>query len=538
MKLRYRQPVVKPDAKLAISPAILTNDTSEHPLLRLTKVCKQFPGTQALDSVNLDVRAGEVHALFGENGAGKTTIIQIIAGVIRPSSGEIFLNDEEVIIGSVQHARELGISAVFQEFSLIPQLTVEENLFLGSEVLFGPFLKKKNLHQRASGTLDSLGFSLEPNKKVMHLSRAEQQMVEIAKAFRTKPSIMILDEPTASLTEHEAEHLYSMIEVLKREGIGVIYITHRTNEIYRVADRITILRDGKRVATVDAKDTDSNKLVEMTIGRKIEQYFPTIDTQSGQLLLNVEGLRLSKAPTSSVSLNVRAGEVVGIAGLVGSGKSQIGRACFGLDKIQSGKITYLDDVIFDREQRINDLTPRAMLDRGMLYLPSDRRVEGLIMMRNVRENVSLPSLGLSKFSSGFILNRQGERVIVAEVAHRLGLSPGSIERPLEHLSGGNQQKVLVAKSLVRDVKLFILDEPTVGVDIGARTAIYHLIKDLCEAGAGVLLISSDLTEIANLTHRTYVMHRSVLCAEIDRKQLTEEALLNYFYADNKRINNE
>ena len=537
MKLRYRQPVVKPRAKPAVKKSILTNDTPQHPLLRLTNICKQFPGTQALDQINLDVRAGEVHALFGENGAGKTTIIQIIAGVIRPTSGEIFLNDEEVLIGSVQHARELGISAVFQEFSLIPQLTVEENLFLGSEVLFGPFLKKKNLHQRACETLESLGFALQPDKKVMHLSRAEQQMVEIAKAFRTKPSIMILDEPTASLTEHEAEHLYSMIEVLKREGIGVIYITHRTNEIYRVADRITVLRDGKRVATVDATDIDDNKLVEMTIGRKIEKYFPKINTQSGRLLLSIEGLNLSKSRNTPVSLNVHAGEVVGIAGLVGSGKSQVGRACFGLDKIHSGKITYLDDVIFDREQRINDLSPRAMLDRGMLYLPSDRRMEGLIMMRNVRENLSLPSLGLSKFSSGFILNRQSERDIVAEVAQRLGLSPGSIERPLEHLSGGNQQKVLVAKSLVRDVKLFILDEPTVGVDIGARTAIYYLIQDLCEAGAGVLLISSDLSEIVNLTHRSYVMHRSALCAELNREQLTEEALLNYFFADNKHISN-
>lgn len=498
------------------------------PLLRLKNICKYFPGTLALDNVTMDVRPGEVHILFGENGAGKSTLIQIMAGVVKPTSGKVMLNDEEVVIGSVQHARELGISTVFQEFSLIPQLTVEENLFLGSEMLAGPFLKKQVLHRRAQETLDSLGFDLDPKQNVMHLSRAEQQMVEIAKAFRTKPSIMILDEPTASLTELEAVQLYSMIEVLKREGIGVVYITHRTSEIYRIGDRITILRDGKLVSTVPVKDITEERLVELTIGRKIERVFPKINNQPGKLLLDVEHLNLSRNAISDVSINVHAGEVVGIAGLVGSGKSQIGRTCFGLNAIRSGTIKYLDDEVYNAEKRINDLSPRTMLDRGMLYLPSDRREEGLVMNQNVRENVSLTSLGLSKFSSGFLLDRQGEIDIVTDVAQRLGMSASFIERPLEHLSGGNQQKVLVAKSLVRDVKLFILDEPTVGVDIGARAAIYRLIRDVCEAGAGVLLISSDLSEIVNLTHRSYVMHRGELRAEFTRDEMSEQKLLSYF----------
>ncbi len=518
MKIRHQEGLVsKP------------NKARTRPLLRLENISKYFPDTLALDRVNFDVCSGEVHALFGENGAGKSTLIQIIAGVIRPTSGTVFLNDEEVIIGSVQHARELGISAVFQEFSLIPQLTVEENLFLGSEQLVGPFLDKASLHRRACETLNSLGFALIPERKVMHLSRAEQQMVEIAKAFRTKPSIMILDEPTASLTAHEANRLYAMIEVLKDEGIGVIYITHRTNEIYRISDRITILRDGRQVATVSVADTSEEKLVELTVGRRIEQIFPEINTQSGRLLLDIKWLNLSNQVARDVSINVHAGEVVGIAGLVGSGKSEIGRACFGLHKIRTGRIAYLDDPVYDSARRINDLSPRAMLDRGMLYLPSDRRVEGLVMIQNVRENVSLPSLGLPKFSSGLLLNRRSERDIVGEVARRLGLNPIGIERSLEHLSGGNQQKVLVAKSLVRDVKLFILDEPTVGVDVGTRASIYRLIRDVCEAGAGVLLISSDLSEIVNLTHRAYVMHRGELCTELARDNLTEQALLNYFF---------
>ena len=503
--------------------------SSPGPLLSLANISKQYPGTLALDQVNLEVQPGEVHVLFGENGAGKSTLIQIIAGVIRPTTGKIFLNGEELKIHSVHHARELGVSAVFQEFSLIPQLTVEENLFLGSELLMGPFLKKSHLHQRACETLQRLGFDLPPAKKVMHLSRAEQQMVEIAKAFRTKPSIMILDEPTASLTEQETDRLFAMIRILKEEGIGIIYITHRTNEIYRIGDRITILRDGKYITTVNVDDTSEEKLVELTIGRHIDQIFPDINIRPGRLLLDIKNLTLANQNVRDVSINVHAGEIVGVAGLVGSGKSELGRASFGLNKIQSGQISYLDDRVFDSNNRINEISPRAMLDRGMLYLPSDRRLEGLIMMQNVRENISLSSLRLPKFSSGFLLHRKSEIDIVGEVAQRLGLDPSNIENPLEHLSGGNQQKVLVAKSLVRDVKLFILDHPTVGIDIGARVEIYQLIRDVCEAGAGVLLISSDLSEIVNLSHRAYVLHRGKLCAEIPQEELQEQAILNHFF---------
>jgi ribose transport system ATP-binding protein len=497
-------------------------------LLKLDNITKQYPGTLALNQVNFDVHAGEVHVLFGENGAGKSTLIQIVAGVIQPSSGQLFLNGEELKIYSVHHARELGISAVFQEFSLIPQLTVEENLFLGSEVLFGPFIKKKLLHKRACETLDRLGFDLPPEKKVMHLTRAEQQMVEIAKAFRTKPSIMILDEPTASLTEQEADRLFAMIEILKEEGIGIIYITHRTNEIHRIGDRITILRDGQYVTTVGVAETSEEKLVELTVGRQINQIFPDINIRPGRSVLNIENLTLVNQVVRDISINVRAGEIVGVAGLVGSGKSELGRASFGLNKIQSGSISYLDDKVFDSEKRINEISPRAMLDRGMLYLPSDRRLEGLIMMQNIRENVSLSSLKLPKFSSGFLLHRKSEIDIVSEVAQRLGLNPSNIENLLEHLSGGNQQKVLVAKSLVRDVKLFILDQPTVGIDIGARVEIYQLIRDVCEAGAGVLLISSDLSEIVNLSHRAYVLHRGKLKTELTQEELSEQAILKNF----------
>ena len=513
----------------ATEAAADSHSTAEGHLLCLENITKRYAGLLALDRVNLTINSGEVHGLFGQNGAGKSTLIQIVAGDIQPSSGQITLNGEAIKIRSVHHARELGISAVFQEFSLIPQLSVEENLFLGSEFKAGPFLKKKRLRESAVDTLARLGFALDPQRKVMHLSRAEQQMVEIAKAFRSKPSIMILDEPTASLTEREAERLFSMIDVLKEDGIGVIYISHRISEIYRICDRITVLRDGRTLITDDVAVVDKNRLVETAVGRPIVDIEPPAPQPLGHMLLDIKSLELRGKVVDGVSLSVRSGEVVGIAGLVGSGKSEVGRACYGLQKIAAGKITYLDDVIYDDAERINDITPGVMLDRGMFYLPQDRRIEGLVMNQSVRENVSLSSLGLAKFSSGFLLHRQSERDIVGKVTQQLGIAASSIERSIEHLSGGNQQKVMVAKSFVRDVRLFILDEPTVGVDVGARAAIYQLIRDVSEAGAGVLLISSDVSEIVQITHRSYVMHRGRLLAELPRGSLSEQTLHDYFY---------
>ncbi len=498
-------------------------------LLQVENISKQFPGTLALDNVSLDVQSGEVHVLFGENGAGKSTLIQCIAGVHRPTKGKIFLNGQEVELQSVHQARDLGISAVFQEFSIIPQLTVGENLFLGSEMTKGPFLDKNQLRDQANETLNRLGFPLESNKLVMYLSRAEQQMVEIAKAFRTKPSVVILDEPTASLTERETDQLFTKVEELKREGIGIIYITHRINEIQRIGDRITVLRDGKLVSTIPVKEASEEKLVELMTGRIIDKIFPNINSNPDKSLLKIEGLTLRDDSLKDVSIEIHAGEVVGIAGLLGSGKSQIGRAAFGLENIASGKIDFCGNTVYSSKQHINSNKPRVMLDRGMYYLPSDRREEGLVMVQNVRENVSLASLGLKTFSYNWFLRRASEKKEVQNISKKLDLNPPNIERDVEHFSGGNQQKALIGKALARDVKLFIFDEPTVGVDVGARMLIYKFIGELCEEGAGVILISSDLPEILNLAHRAYVMHRGILQAELPKEQLSEQSVLKYFF---------
>jgi ribose transport system ATP-binding protein len=499
------------------------SDRAETPVrLRLERISKHFPGVIALDGVDFDLRPGEVHVLFGENGAGKSTLISLVAGVYRPTDGRIEFRGETIELASVHQARQLGISAVFQEFSLAPQLTVEENLFLGAEITDGGLLNKRAMHAKARAILDRLDFPLKPEMRVAYLSRAEQQMVEIAKAFRSELSVLVLDEPTASLTERETERLFSLIEQAKREGVGIVYITHRMSEIKRIGDRVTVLRDGRKIATLNAAETSEMRLVELMTGRVVAQIFPKINYRPGASLLEVRNISTSAGNVSNVSIRVRGGEIVGLAGLIGSGKSELARACFGVEPINAG------DVVFDGEA-VTHPTPRQMLDRGFFYLPPDRRDEGLVMMRGTRENISLPSLGLPRLSSGAFLNRRAERAQALGLARQLNLQPLNIERAVDHFSGGNQQKIMLAKALSREVKLFAFDEPTVGVDVGTRVAIYKFIAELCEAGAAILLISSELPEILHLASRAYVMHRGVLRAELTGGEITEDRILSCFF---------
>jgi len=511
-----------PAAETEPAAASGNGSTDAATLLRLEKISKRFPGVDALVDVDFDLRAGEAHVLFGENGAGKSTLISIVSGVYPPSAGRIVLRGSEVEFGSVYDAREQGISAVFQEFSLVPQLSVEENMFLGAELTKGPFLDKVTLHRRAVEVLDSLAFPLNAATRVTYLSRAEQQMVEIAKAFRAPPSILIFDEPTASLTERETERLFALIEQSKSQGVGIIYITHRMGEIRRIGDRITVLRDGRKIGTVDAKTTKDDRLIEMMTGRVIDQIFPPVNYSPGKTLLEVKNLTLAAGAVRNVSIDVKAGEIVGIAGLIGSGKSDVGRACFGLEQVIGGSIVFDGDDVTGHN--VSD-----MLARGVFYVPSDRREEGLVMVRGARENISLASLDQEKFSGSVFLKRAQEREATRRLAERVDLRPLNMERDLDHFSGGNQQKVMIAKALSREVKLFVFDEPTVGVDVGTRVTIYGFIKELCEAGAGVLLISSDLPEILHLTNRTYVMYRGELRAELSGEEITQEGVLSHFF---------
>jgi len=501
----------------------LNNTASKTPLLKLENISKRFPGVSALYKVDFDLREGEVHVLFGENGAGKSTLINIVAGALRPTTGRILYRGKETHFPNVYSARKIGVHAVFQEFSLIPQLTVTQNLFLGVEKGRYGFLEKKKTHKQTKEILERLGFELDPRKKIVYLTRAEQQMVEIAKVFGSDLSVLILDEPTASLTEKETERLFALIEQARNNNVGIIYITHRMGEIRRISDRVTILRDGHYITTVKTDSVTDNELVELMTGRVIDQIFPTIQYNPTETILSVHNIKTVDNSVNDVSMEFKKGEIVGMAGLVGSGKSKVMRACFGIEEIKSGKI------IFEGNE-LTKVTPAKMLNMGMFYIPPDRRNEGLIMMRNVRENITiaaLPRLKLSLYS--MFLKRKNERELALDLSQKLNLQPLKIERSVDLFSGGNQQKTLLAKVLTRNTKLFIFDEPTVGVDVGTRAAIYEFIGDLCQQGAAIVLISSDLPEILHLTNRTYVFFRGNLCAELRGEEITEQNVLFHFF---------
>lgn len=493
------------------------------PLLRLEKISKRFPGVSALQQVDFDLHEGEVHVLFGENGAGKSTLINIVAGALRPTSGKMFLRGGEIHFPNVHSARRSGVCAVFQEFSLIPQLTVAQNLSLGVEKSRYGILDKKGMHRQAQEVLERLGFELDPGKQVVYLSRAEQQMVEIAKVFCSDLSILILDEPTASLTEKESRRLFSLIEQAKHNKVGIIYITHRMGEIRRISDRITILRDGKYIATVKTDGVTDTKLVEMMTGRVIDQIFPAIQYNPGKTVLSLEDVTTADKSARHISMAFKEGEIVGLAGLVGSGKSEIMRACFGIEGIQDGRLVF-------NGKPMDKVTPSKMLSEGMFYIPPDRRSEGLIMERNVRENISIAALSTFHLSFySMFLNRKAENRLARDLSHRLNLHPLKIERRVDLFSGGNQQKALLARVLTRDTRLFVFDEPTVGVDVGTRAAIYQFLRDLCQEGAAIALISSDLPEILHLTNRAYVFYRGQTRAELSGDEITEQNVLFHFF---------
>ncbi|HYH22277.1 MAG TPA: sugar ABC transporter ATP-binding protein [Azospirillum sp.] len=488
-------------------------------LIRTVGLTKRYPGVTALNGVDFDLRAGEVHVLFGENGAGKSTLISLLAGAATPSDGEILVRDHPVHFGNVADARAAGISAVFQEFSLVPTLTVAENIFLGDEPRVGPFLDRAAMVRRATELFAELDFHVDPHRRVSQLSRAEQQMVEIAKALHGDVGILILDEPTASLTDREVDHLFEVIARMKARGVGIIHISHRMQEFARIADRVTVLRDGAKIGTVAMADTSERELIEMMAGRAIEEIYPAIARNPGAPLLRVEGLHARGV--HGVDLEVRPGEVLGVAGLVGSGKSRTFRALMGLQPVKAGRV-WLNGA---------DVTGRgtgAMMQAGAYYLPPDRKSEGLQLAFTVRDNLAQGVLAGLDRRFGLLPWRR-IRARCEATAERVDLPAAYRGRLAAQLSGGNQQKTLFGRGLGRDYGLYIFDEPTVGVDMGARAAIYRLIRDLTEAGKAVVVISSDLPEVMNLAHRLLVFSHGRIAAELTGDAIDESAILAHFF---------
>jgi len=494
------------------------------PLLRARHICKRFGNVHALSDMGFELHQGEVHVLFGENGAGKSTLISTIAGALQPDSGELCMHGHPMHLRNVHEARQFGIAAMFQEFSLAPHLTVEENIMLGAEPRKGWFIDGKARRERVADVLERCGFSIDPQAMVASLSRAHQQMVEMAKALLTEPRVLILDEPTASLSEKETLALFDLVHKLRDQGVGIIYITHRIKEIETIGDTVTVLRDGKYIATVPVREVTHERLVELMTGRSFQDLYPVIEHRAGAPLLRIDGLSVRRVCLEGASIEVRAGEVVGLAGLVGCGKSEIGRAAFGLEEIAAGTVRVKDTTI-------HKPTPAGMLAQGVSYITSDRRNEGLMMLRSTQENITLSALGSSALSRLGLVRRQPERAMAQQLGTRLRVHPLDQDKPVGKYSGGNQQKVLISKSLARPANVFIFDEPTVGIDVSARVEVYAFIKELVDAGNAVLVISSDLPEVLNLSHRLYVVRDGRIVDHMVGEEISESRALQGFFGD-------
>jgi len=484
-------------------------------VLEMRGITKRFPGVTALDEVDFTLRPGEVHGLVGENGAGKSTLMKILAGAQPMDAGEILVAGAPARITSPHDARDLGISMIYQEFNLVPRLSVAENIFLGRPPRMGRRISWRRLHGDAREVLDRIGVDLDTHLPVGELSVAQQQMVEIAKALSINARIIVMDEPSATLTGHELETLFELILRLRRSGIGVVYISHRLEELFSIAQRVTVMRDGRHIATNDMCDVTRDALIRMMVGREVSEARPENDRGTGDERLRVEGLG-RRGAFHNVSFALKAGEIVGLTGLVGSGRTEVARTVFGADRPDTGEIRVDGEPVRIR-------SPREAIAHGIGLLTEDRKNQGLVLMMSVRENITASNL--AALGPGPFLLPRRERPIAARFVEELHVKTPSIEQLVRNLSGGNQQKVVLAKWLFTQSRVLIFDEPTRGIDVGAKAEIYRIIRDLAAAGTAVLVISSELPEILHLCDRILVMHEGRVTGEISGAGATQEEIM-------------
>jgi len=483
-------------------------------LLRVENITKQYPGVLALDRVRLDIKKGEVHALLGENGAGKSTLVKILSGAAQPDEGSIWFKGETYKSLDPRQAIDLGIGVIYQEFNLVPHLSVADNIFLGNEPKKGIVIEYEAMNRKANDLLLGLGMCIDPKTLVSQLSVAYQQMVEIAKAVSKNVELLIMDEPTAPLCTSEVEHLFAMIETLKKKGIGLIFISHRLEEVEQISNRVTVFRDGTYIETVNVEDINRKHLISLMVGREIGEDYPEESHAGEEIVLEVK--ELTNKNFNNISFSLHKGEILGIGGLIGAGRTEVGRAIFGADPITEGSI-------FLNGKEVKLCSPMDAIKHGIALLPEDRKLQGLLLKMSVRDNVSLSAL---KFilKNGAI-SKPKETKLVSGYVKKLGVKTPNLEQRVRNLSGGNQQKVVMAKWLATQSKILIFDEPTRGIDVNAKQEIYHLMKSLTSQGISIIMISSEMPELIGVADRILVMSAGEIKGSLKKEEATQQKIL-------------
>jgi len=489
---------------------------SEDFILKMDNIRKTFPGVIALDDIHFDLRRGEVHVLLGENGAGKSTLVKILSGAHQKTAGAIYLSGKETDVRSPRHAQQLGISIIYQELNLVPHLSAGENIFLGREpMLAAGVIDRKTLFEKSRQILGDLGVRIDVRQPVKQLGVAQQQMVEVAKALSLDAKILIMDEPTSALTQREINELFTTIRRLKSKGVSIIYISHRLEELFEVGDRVTVLRDGKLVGTVDISATNKAELIRMMVNRELTEQFPKKKAKIGEEVLRAEGITRG-GELDNISFSLRRGEVLGVAGLIGAGRTELARAIFGVDKLDSGKIYIRGEARYVK-------SPRSAIDLGMGFLTEDRKSQGLVLNLSVKENICLSSI--ERFSKLGRMDAKAENEASNRYVKDLRIKASGLNQKVMFLSGGNQQKVVLSKWLCSEADIFIFDEPTRGIDVGSKVQIYELMNRLTADGVAIIMMSSELPEILGMSDRILVMHRGTITAEFGVEEATQEKIL-------------
>ncbi len=489
--------------------------SSTETVVEMRGISKRFPGVNALENVNLDLRRGEVHAIVGENGAGKSTLMKILAGVYRSDQGEIRLRGQTTEFHAPREAIQAGISTIHQELNLIPNMSVGENIMLTREPLRGRFVDDRTLLAKAAEALHTLEIDLDPREMVENLTVATQQMVEIARALSLESDVLIMDEPTSALTEREAELLFGLIRRLKTQGVAILYISHRMEEIFSIADRVTVLRDGHLVATKGIGEVNPSQLIGLMVGRELTNLYPQTRAQIGKPLLQVRGLRLRGA-NSDLGFTLHQGEILAFAGLVGAGRTELMRAIFGADPVDGGEVML-------EGRTLSIKSPADAIHQGLGFVTEDRKLQGLVLGMNVRENISLATL--PQLSPRGFIDLRSEMNLARESIPRFDIRTPSTEQEVINLSGGNQQKAVLAKWLALKPKVLILDEPTRGIDVNAKAEIHKLMAELAALGMGILLVSSELPEVLGMANRIMVMRQGKIVGEFSQQEATQEKIM-------------